>query len=112
VLLFTDSQMQQTSLLIVVVVWGYLRPALHYGNPFPTSFDEISCHGAQDGTAPQTNANCLLCDPRLARTRVLKIRLLSAPSGLNAVAMLMEYALNTLAFRPSHVYFVALWPAT
>jgi hypothetical protein len=103
--------MQQTSLLIVVVVWGYLRPALHYGNPFPTSFDEISCHGAQDGTVPQKK--CELspvrswsCSNACAQNSVV------APSGINAVAMLMEYALNTLAFRPSHVYFVALWPAT
>ena len=26
--------------------------------------------------------------------------------------MLVEYALNQLAFRPSHVYFVAVWPST
>ena len=35
----------QVSCLIVVMVWGYLHPVLHDGNPFPTSFDQTSCHG-------------------------------------------------------------------
>ena len=32
-------------------------------------------------------------------------------TGLNAAVMLGEYALSKMAIRPSHVYFVALWPS-